>query len=88
MVEKNWGKAAGLPPRSPSTDLPASAAVQLLEYTRRSSRKALALVHAYLTQNIMYLQTFFEMCMRVGAPETQNNTLNPRKSVVFIICPL
>jgi hypothetical protein len=32
MVEKNWGKAAGLPPRSPSTDLPASVAVQLPEY--------------------------------------------------------
>ena len=24
----------------------------------------------------------------VAAPETQNNTPNPRKSVVFIICPL
>ena len=26
-----------------------------------------------------------KVCMHVGAPETQNNTQNPRKSVVFVI---
>ena len=42
-------------------------------------------INAYSTQN--HVQIFFKVCMRVGAPETQN-TPNPRKSVVFIICPL
>jgi hypothetical protein len=34
------------------------------------------------------VQTFFIVCMRVGALERDpNNTQNPRKSVVFIIFP-
>ena len=41
----------------------------------------------YLTQK-NHVQIFFKVCMRVGAPDTQNNNPNPRKSVVFIICPL
>ena len=40
--------------------------------------------NAYLTQ----IQTYFKVCIHVATPETQNNTPNPRKSVVFIICPL
>ena len=40
----------------------------------------------YLTQNSM--DVFFQVCMLVEAPETQNNTPNPRKSVFFIIWAL
>ena len=37
--------------------------------------------NAYLTQIIV--ETIFKVCMCVGAPETENNTQNPRESVVF-----
>ena len=42
--------------------------------------------HSYSYPN--HVRIYFKVCMCLGEPEIQHNTPNPRKSVVFIICPL
>ena len=57
-----------------------------------TSEEALKLAHLETRRgtfiSVKNVRTYFKVHMRVAAPETQNNTSNPRKSVVCITCHL